>query len=102
MRRRDPDPGSDPIDRRYVRPPRRPAEIAAEAALVVPHTVGLVLRLLGRDDVPVRAKVLVGFAVAYVLSPIDLIPDRVPVIGYVDASFSFLGHLFFYFSLKHH
>ena len=30
------------------------------------------------------AKVLAGFVVAYALSPIDLIPDFIPVLGYLD------------------
>lgn len=30
------------------------------------------------------AKVLIGAAVAYALSPIDLIPDFIPVIGHLD------------------
>jgi uncharacterized membrane protein YkvA (DUF1232 family) len=34
--------------------------------------------------VPWYAKLLVGLIVAYALSPIDLIPDFIPVIGYVD------------------
>lgn len=33
---------------------------------------------------PLLAKVLAGLAVAYALSPIDLIPDFLPVIGYLD------------------
>ena len=33
---------------------------------------------------PLSAKVLAGLAVAYALSPIDLIPDFLPVIGYLD------------------
>ncbi|WP_397475462.1 YkvA family protein [Pusillimonas sp.] len=35
-------------------------------------------------DTPLVAKVLCVFAVAYALSPIDLIPDFIPVLGYVD------------------
>lgn len=35
-------------------------------------------------DTPLFAKVLCVFAVAYALSPIDLIPDFIPVLGYVD------------------
>lgn len=31
-----------------------------------------------------RAKALGAFVVAYALSPIDLIPDFIPVLGYVD------------------
>ena len=34
--------------------------------------------------VPWYAKLLVGVIVAYALSPIDLIPDFIPVIGYLD------------------
>lgn len=44
-----------------------------------------VLRLASRDPrVPKRAKWLAGAAVAYALSPIDLIPDFIPVIGHLD------------------
>ena len=35
-------------------------------------------------DTPVIAKVFAGLAVAYALSPIDLIPDFIPVLGYLD------------------
>jgi uncharacterized membrane protein YkvA (DUF1232 family) len=34
--------------------------------------------------VPWYAKLLLGIVVAYALSPIDLIPDFIPVIGYLD------------------
>ena len=33
---------------------------------------------------PVIAKIIIVFVVAYALSPIDLIPDFMPVIGYLD------------------
>ena len=33
---------------------------------------------------PVLAKALCIFVVAYALSPIDLIPDFIPILGYVD------------------
>ena len=35
-------------------------------------------------DTPLTAKLLAGITVAYALSPIDLIPDFIPVIGYLD------------------
>jgi len=33
---------------------------------------------------PKLAKVLIGLAIGYALSPIDLIPDFIPVIGHLD------------------
>jgi uncharacterized membrane protein YkvA (DUF1232 family) len=41
-------------------------------------------RLRGDPRVPRRAKVAVGFALVWVLSPIDLIPEFLPVIGPLD------------------
>ncbi len=35
-------------------------------------------------DTPFGTKVLCIFAVAYSLSPIDLIPDFIPILGYID------------------
>ena len=35
-------------------------------------------------DTPIFAKAICVFAVAYALSPIDLIPDFIPVLGYID------------------
>jgi len=42
-------------------------------------------QLLRKDGrVPKRAKWLLGLAIAYALSPVDLIPDFIPLIGYLD------------------
>jgi len=35
-------------------------------------------------DTPVLAKIVAALVVAYAFSPIDLIPDFIPVIGYLD------------------
>ena len=43
------------------------------------------LYLAGKDPrVPILAKFVVVIVVAYALSPIDLIPDFIPIVGYVD------------------
>lgn len=39
---------------------------------------------IGRKDVPWYAKAVGGLAVVYALSPIDLIPDFIPVLGMLD------------------
>lgn len=39
---------------------------------------------IGHKDTPRLAKIICAVAVGYALSPIDLIPDFVPVIGYID------------------
>lgn len=39
---------------------------------------------LKRKETPLAAKILAGITVAYALSPIDLIPDFIPVLGYLD------------------
>lgn len=35
-------------------------------------------------DTPIFAKVFVGITVIYALSPIDLVPDFIPILGYLD------------------
>ena len=39
---------------------------------------------LKRKDTPFAAKIIVVLAVGYALSPIDLIPDFIPVLGLLD------------------
>lgn len=37
-----------------------------------------------KKETPWYAKLVAGIAVAYALSPIDLIPDFIPILGYLD------------------
>ena len=39
---------------------------------------------LKSKDTPIAAKILAGITIGYALSPIDLIPDFIPVLGYLD------------------
>ena len=42
------------------------------------------LLALKKKETPLAAKLLAGLTVAYALSPIDLIPDFIPVLGFLD------------------
>ncbi len=59
-------------------------QLMTDAVLMMPNIVKLVGRLLKDPRVPRRAKVTLGLAVAYVMSPIDLIPEVIPVVGWAD------------------
>jgi len=48
------------------------------------RTGRLALRLLRDQRVPLTAKVVFGATVLYMLSPIDVIPDWIPVLGQAD------------------
>jgi uncharacterized membrane protein YkvA (DUF1232 family) len=57
---------------------------ARELATFLPHLVGLFRGLLKDPDVPRSTKVWLWFGIAWVVSPIDLIPEFLPVIGPLD------------------
>jgi len=44
----------------------------------------MVVSLLGDREVPVAAKLALGAVAVYLASPIDLIPDFIPLVGYLD------------------
>lgn len=58
--------------------------LMADAVFMMPNIVKLVARLIKDPRVPRRAKITLGLAAAYVASPIDLIPEFVPIIGWAD------------------
>jgi len=39
---------------------------------------------LKKKETPLAAKILAGITIVYALSPIDLIPDFIPILGYLD------------------
>jgi uncharacterized membrane protein YkvA (DUF1232 family) len=57
---------------------------ARELAKVVPNLLFLFRGLLKDPRVPKGSKALVWFAVAWLVSPIDLIPEFIPVVGPLD------------------
>ena len=63
----------------------RPRDVALRELLrVIPDVLRLVRRLLGDRAVPLRVKVALVFLLAWLISPIDLIPEFVPVLGPLD------------------
>lgn len=58
--------------------------LVTDAALLIPNILKLVGRLVVDPRVPRRAKITLGMAAAYVMSPVDLIPEMIPVVGWAD------------------
>ena len=56
----------------------------ADAARLLPDILRLLRRLATDPAMPRRARVMLWLLVAYLASPIDLVPDFVPVLGYAD------------------
>lgn len=62
-------------------------QLARDAILMLPNLIKLLGRLLKDPRVPRRSKVVVGAVVAYVISPIDILPEFIPVVGMLDDLF---------------
>jgi uncharacterized membrane protein YkvA (DUF1232 family) len=63
---------------------RLPPGAAKDLATVLPACITTARRLRRDHRVPRRARIAVAFAGLWVLSPIDLIPDFLPIIGALD------------------
>ena len=64
---------------------RRPDGLTVRDALrLLPDLVRLVRRLAGDRTLPRGVRLRLWLLVAYLLSPVDLVPDVVPVLGYAD------------------
>lgn len=55
-----------------------------ERAKKLEADIPAVLIAMKKKETPVGAKMIAGLTVAYALSPIDLIPDFIPVLGCID------------------
>lgn len=58
-------------------------DLKARASKLKTDIPALFLALKDKET-PILAKIFAGIAVAYALSPIDLIPDFIPILGYLD------------------
>lgn len=55
-----------------------------ERARSLKSDIPAVFIALKDKDTPLKAKIIAGITVGYALSPVDLIPDFIPVLGYLD------------------
>lgn len=58
--------------------------LARELALLLPNLIRLFGGLLRDARVPLRAKIVLAVATVWLASPIDLIPEFIPIVGSVD------------------
>ena len=66
-----------------IRSGRRRGNLA-QAARILPDLLRLVTRLARDRTLPRGARLQLWLLVAYLASPIDLVPDFIPVAGYLD------------------
>jgi len=55
-----------------------------EKAKLIKNTIPALFLAMKNKKTPVLAKILAALTVGYALSPIDLIPDFIPVLGFLD------------------
>ncbi len=55
-----------------------------EYLIILPDLLYMMIKILFDKEVPVKSKALIVVATTYLFSPIDVIPDFIPVVGFVD------------------
>jgi uncharacterized membrane protein YkvA (DUF1232 family) len=58
--------------------------VARAVARFVPDCIVLFRRLLGDSRVPRRKKLILAALIPYLVLPFDLVPDFIPIAGYLD------------------
>lgn len=91
-----PEPSAAAADLASVRRPaqrKRARSTVMDTILEFPNYLRLLFGLLTDRRVAVVDKALVAGAIAYIISPIDMIPDFIPFLGQVDDAFLLLTAL---------
>ena len=55
-----------------------------ERAKKLKTDIPAVFLAMKKKETPAAAKIVAGLTIAYALSPVDIIPDFIPVLGYLD------------------
>jgi uncharacterized membrane protein YkvA (DUF1232 family) len=55
-----------------------------QRAKQIKQDVPVVFLAFGKREVPIYAKLIIAIAIMYALSPVDLIPDFIPILGLLD------------------
>ncbi|MFR8103732.1 MAG: YkvA family protein [Clostridia bacterium] len=55
-----------------------------ENAKKLKENISTIYIAMKKKETPLYAKILAGITVGYALSPIDFVPDFIPVLGYLD------------------
>lgn len=66
--------------------------VILEYAMIIPDMIVLFWRLLKDKRVSIKIKLLIGGIIAYLASPIDILPDFIPFVGQIDdVAIAFFG-----------
>lgn len=69
----------------YLYARRNPETVSMRSALrLLPDLLRLFRSLLASAEVPASVRVLIAMLMGYLVLPIDLVPDFIPVLGYAD------------------
>ncbi|WFE66431.1 DUF1232 domain-containing protein [Micromonospora sp. WMMD714] len=63
---------------------RPKGSLLAEAIRILPDLLRTLRRLAADPDLPTGVRVRLYLLIAYLASPVDLIPDIIPLLGYAD------------------
>lgn len=68
----------------------KPAVVAGVTGMIV-SALGKLLSALDNPETPTQMKALIFGAIGYIILPVDLIPDAIPVVGFADDLASVAG-----------
>lgn len=68
-------------------PNKRQKNDAKKLLKMIPRLMGLLVNLLKDPRVSKADKIILGTIIAYVLNPVDLVPDWIPFFGMVDDAY---------------